>query len=319
MTYVRREYPQWSWSFSRQLTFDVYRRRYYYDHYASHNGWEQSAPEEAALKYRLKKLGNLYTALGDGVHRTAERIVRIVRRGGSIPSATAVEEMIREHLRNVWRSSRDQRDLFLTRPNRVPMLHEFYYGTGPSEEVVEKINARASQCGLALAQALSLKELGGEETTIVGCEKFDTFELYDTPVYAVPDLLYYSKEEEWFIVDWKTGEQAPEDKEQVALYALYVTEKYGIGAEKIKGRLEYLSSGTILETGFTEEKLQQVKEDAYRGMEQMQSLLADRELNKAQPISQFPLTCERYRCNSCNFLELCGPELQIEPRADVVS
>ncbi|NLJ73750.1 MAG: PD-(D/E)XK nuclease family protein [Firmicutes bacterium] len=319
MAYVRREYPQWSWSFSRQQTFDACRRRYYYQYYGSHNGWEFSAPQEAALAYRLKKLGNLYTALGDGVHQTAEQIVRMVRRGDSVPSVEEIEEMIREHLRVVWRSSRDQRELFLSRPNRVPMLHEFYYGRGPSEEVVNLINTRASQCAHALAHSVSLQELGAEGTTFVGSEQFDTFELYGTAVYAVPDLLYYLGDEEWVIVDWKTGEQSKDDQDQVSLYALYVMAKYGVSVEKIKARLEYLSSGSSIEMQFSEEILGRIKEDAQRGMEQMQCLLSDKDLNKAQPISQFPLTSERYRCRMCNYLELCRPELGIETVDEVVS
>src|SRR5690554_3955823 len=104
MTYVRREYPEWSWSFSRHQTFSSCHRKYYYHYYASHNGWEEQAPELAALAYRLKKITNLYTTLGDAVHKAAENLVSLIRRGRELPDAAEVEESIREQLRFVWRS-----------------------------------------------------------------------------------------------------------------------------------------------------------------------------------------------------------------------
>lgn len=120
--YVRREYPEWSWSFSRQQLFLSCQRRYYYNYYGSHNGWEFDAEPEAALAYRLKKLTNIYLVLGDAVHRVAQQMVPRVLAGKGILAADLVEEEIRRVLRRVWKSSRDEQELFLKRPNRVDML-----------------------------------------------------------------------------------------------------------------------------------------------------------------------------------------------------
>ena len=38
---------------------------------------------------------------------------------------------------------------------------------------------------------------------MIACEQFDTFELYGTQVFAVPDLVYRSQLERYLIVDWK--------------------------------------------------------------------------------------------------------------------
>ena len=136
--YVRREYPEWSWSISRQQTFASCQRRYYYHYYGSHNGWEFSAEHEAALAYRLKKLTNLYMVLGDALHKSAQQIVEGIARGRAVPRAEQVEEEIRRQLRRVWRSSRDERDLFVRRPNRVDMLREFYYQMAVSDTTLER-------------------------------------------------------------------------------------------------------------------------------------------------------------------------------------
>src|SRR5690554_1475593 len=98
MAYVRREYPEWSWSFSRHQTFSSCHRKYYYQYYASHNGWEQQGTELATTAYRLKKITNLYTTLDDAVHKVAENLVRLARKGNKLPEASEVEETIRENL-----------------------------------------------------------------------------------------------------------------------------------------------------------------------------------------------------------------------------
>lgn len=42
MAYIRREYLEFSWSYSRKNSFHDCLRKYYYHYYASHNGWEDN-------------------------------------------------------------------------------------------------------------------------------------------------------------------------------------------------------------------------------------------------------------------------------------
>ncbi|HHT43682.1 MAG TPA: PD-(D/E)XK nuclease family protein [Firmicutes bacterium] len=310
MAYVRTEYPQWSWSFSRQQIFASCRRRYYYNYYASHNGWEQGAPPEAALAYRLKKLSNIYTVLGDAVHKCAQSMVERLSLGRSLPSAEAVEEEIRRQLRRVWKSSRDDRDLFLMRPNRVDMLHEFYYGRGVSESVVERINQRIVQASEGLVNSSVWDELAAAGAEVISCEQFDTILIADTPVYAVPDLVFRKPGGEWVVVDWKTGEEAEENRDQVALYVLFVHKKYQAPVEQITARLEYLNLKTKIEMRFDVQDVRAVEQSALESMERMRELLRSPELNAPQPKGSFPLTEDRDQCPWCSFYELCQEELE---------
>lgn len=307
--YVRREYPEWSWSFSRNQLFSGCLRRYYYNYYGSHNGWEQQASKEAALAYRLKKLSNIYLVLGDAVHKSAAQLVERVLKDGSLPDADTVEEEIRRQLRRVWKSSRDEGALFLRRPNRVDMLHEFYYGLGISDEVIAKINHRATITAQNLVDSKVWLELQAEGTRVVSCEQFDTFSLGNTPIYAVPDILYVNPKGQWIIVDWKTGEEAEDNREQVALYALYVLKKHGVQVDNIVARLEYLTLGRSQELEFSSEELEVVEQGALASMEKMQKLLADPDQNIPLAKEHFPLTSERHSCLWCNFYELCQREL----------
>lgn len=285
-------------------------RRYYYNYYASHNGWETDAPREAALAYRLKQLGNIYTALGDGVHKVAENLVARAAKGRDLPSVEEVEEEIRRHLRRVWLASRDNREAFLISPKRVPMLREFYYGKGVSDHIIALINERISQTAEGLVQSRVWAELAQKGSQVVSCEQFDTILIAGTPVYAVPDLIFRTAGDDWVVVDWKSGEEAEENREQVALYVLFVQEKYGVSAERIAARLEYLNLKSVVELRFSQEDLQAVREKAEASMAAMKELLVDAEANIARPKEDFTLTPAREQCPWCNFYELCRSELE---------
>lgn len=307
---MRREYPEWSWSFSRNQTFASCPRRYYYNYYGSHNGWESGASPEAVLAYRLKKLTNLYLVLGDAVHKSAEQMVARIMEGRSLPDADVIEEEIRRQLRRVWKSSRDEQELFLKRPNRVDMLLEFYYGMVVAASVIERINQRITNVAQALVASpvwSALAELG---VTLISCEQFDTFLMGKTPVYAVPDLLYKTGDGRYVIIDWKTGEEVEDNRAQVALYALYVHTKHEAPVDKITARLEYLNLGGSKEVSFTAEELHSVEEVAMASVEKMQDLLVDPAQNIPKPKETFVLTEGRNQCPWCNFYELCRAELE---------
>lgn len=312
MAYVRREYPQWSWSFSRLQVFESCRRMYYYQYYASHNGWERDAPPLAAAAYRLKKLTNLFTALGDAVHQAAQLAVERVALHRPLPDAAELEECIRRKMRSVWQWSVSGREQFLQRPNQVPMLHEFYYGRGPSQELVDLINDRINRCAQGLAGACTLHELAEGQGELVSCEQFNTFDLEGTQVYAVPDLICRRPAGGLLIVDWKTGRQEDHNLEQVALYGLYAHEKLGVLPEDITVRLEYLDAGAVSQVALSADTLEAVRARAAESMAEMRSYLENVELNRAKPREEFPTTENRSQCLRCNFLELCAEELRLD-------
>lgn len=112
------------------------------------------------------------------------------------------------------------------------------------------------------------------------------------------------------IVDWKTGEEAEANFEQVALYALYVHKKHGVPVELITARLEYLSLSAVEEMRFTAEELARVEGEARESMTRMRELLVDPEENIPKPKEAFALTEAREQCAWCSFYELCQGELE---------
>ena len=310
VTYVRREYPEWSWSFSRSQVFESCKRRYYYQYYGSHNGWEAAASLEQKTAYRLKKLVNLFTVLGDAVHKAAEQAAHVISQGKALPSKDGVEEQIRAALRHAYKESRDRRADFLRRPNQVTMLHEFYYWNGPEDRLVALIKERAARCAEQLLRCQTMVELQASAPKLMQAENFDTFPMNGTPVFAVPDLMYRMDSGHLVLVDWKTGAQEEEHRQQLAFYAMYLVDKHRTAPERVLGRLEYLNEGTHEEVRFDRAALDRAEERALHSMGEMRGYLADPKLNQPLAKERYPLTDNRHQCPSCGFFELCRSELK---------
>lgn len=307
MVYQRREYPEWSWSFSRSRLLVECKRKYYYHYYAAHNGWERSSPQLARQAYRLKKLTNLHFVFGDALHQAARLVVQ--RMYTDPVPIERLTELVREKLNGAYRSSRN-RQRWMESPNRYPMLSEFYYGEGPSQTLVERIKARIPVCLENLLAAKTMREL--EELApaqILENDDAQPFEYSGTKVYAIADLVYRSLAGQTVIVDWKSGQDAEEHAEQVALYGLYVKLRHGWSQPHALARIEYLERGTCEELVLDRSDLFRAETLIEDSTEHMKSLLADPERNRPLGAEHFPLTESRQRCRWCNFLELCEDAL----------
>ncbi|KPV58165.1 hypothetical protein QJ48_18160 [Paenibacillus sp. A3] len=75
MPFEKKTYPDWSWSLSRHNVFEECQRKYFYNYYASHNGWLKESPIENQVVYRLKQITNLYLIFGESVHEIAQYII----------------------------------------------------------------------------------------------------------------------------------------------------------------------------------------------------------------------------------------------------
>src|SRR5690606_3120172 len=103
MAYVRREFPDKSWSISRRQTLDECARKYYWQYYGSHNGWERDAPALAKEAYRLKQLTNLYLVLGDALHQAAASALLRVKEHNELPNEQSITQQIRSMLNDTFR------------------------------------------------------------------------------------------------------------------------------------------------------------------------------------------------------------------------
>ncbi len=311
MVFEHREHPEFSWSQSRRSTFRSCPRQYYWQYYGSHNGWYDDADETARLAYRLKKLSSFYEFLGGAIHELAADAIKGAR--GDEPPLTADElfQVGRDKLNRAYAQSKRLKD-WKRRPNRITMFHDFYYGTGPSRDMIDRIRDRLRTCTENLLESESYREALQapfvEVKEVDRGPEFFTFEGYT--VWAQPDLLYRTGDGEYHVVDWKTGQTDDTHPLQLRTYGLYVQSRADLEPHAIVGRLEYLlkGSGTTVPLGSSE--LDAEQREIRDSIAAMQKYVADPSTNAARPKDDFPLKDDTSECRYCKFYELCQDEIE---------
>lgn len=294
-----------SWSHSRDLLFQDCQRKYFYQYYASHNGWLRDSAPEAQKAYRLKQLSNLYLTFGDAVHQIAYMYVQKWERQHHLFSERELQDKLRHMLNRAFLDSKDVAQWWEA-PKKRTMLHEMYYFQQLPEKTVATIKERMSVCLDNLLASESVQELmhtPGHQ--VIEMEQLNEFWLNNIKLYVKLDLLYKRSDGMWIIVDWKTGKEDERIEEQLHLYAYFLHHERGLPLDKIEVRTEYLLSGTCERTTVTEADLEQLELKIYQSMGSMKDNLEDPEQNRPKPASEFTGTTSEFTCRTCNFREIC--------------
>ena len=309
MSYQRREYPPWSWSHSRRRTFQECPRKYYYQYYGSHNGWENDAPESARRAYRLKNLTTLAEEIGAAVHECASMAVHQGRGGAPLPGVDALYQQARRRLNRAWLDSAD-RAAWQESPRRRRMFQEFYYDTGIGETRIAEAKERLNACLRNLLISTSFREaVAAPFTEVKNVEQFTAFNLDDTPVYAVPDLIYRRGDGSWRVVDWKSGNIRGDAGRQAMVYALYLRERHNVDRGDIIAQIEWLASGDAEELPISQSDLDGFAAGIRDSVAAMRAYLADVDANAPLAPAAFPLRDDPSLCRHCKFYELDRDEI----------
>ncbi|MFW6133981.1 MAG: PD-(D/E)XK nuclease family protein [Elusimicrobiota bacterium] len=309
MNYKESKYPMWCWSSSRKRTFLECKRKYYYNYYLSHNGWNEDAPDDSKKAYRLKKLTGIHLLLGIAVHEVAEYTCKIISSMNKKPDKKTLIDKVRFILNKAWKESKKPH-LWFNQPNRYFMLHEFYYGDGLSSSIINKVKEKMYNTVPNILHSGTVNNLlDSDDCNIKISEDMDTFDVQGTPIYAVPDLVYENGEGKWVVVDWKSGKEHDSHPRQINVYSLYLTEKFGIEPEDIIGKMEYLLTGKCLNINVTRETVEQARSDIIKSIKEMQQYLLDKEKNIPVEMEKFPLTKHPRLCRWCNFYEMDKQEI----------
>ncbi|UOQ95259.1 PD-(D/E)XK nuclease family protein [Halobacillus shinanisalinarum] len=307
-----RRFPELSWSLSRHKTMLTCLRKYAYDYYVSHNGWLTNGDSLARQAYRLKKITNLEMHFGSVVHDLIYQIIQNVLGGKEIPSEEAVVDEIRHHLNRGFVESTRKEHLWHSRPKHYTMLHEIYYSqtnTLPSSKITKITDRLYTTVKNFYASQSFADVLNQQNMQFIESEKFRYLKVDGTKIFVVMDLVYKDlQQNKWVIVDWKTGKSSDEDRNQLALYALYLQQKHSIESlDDIIIRNEYLLEGTNVEHKLSEHDLINVQRLYQISIDQMKNHLLDSEQNQPLPIEQFPMQEDPRICARCNYQELCFP------------
>ena len=309
MTYERNEHPGWSWSHSRRATFQECPRKYFYQYYGSHNGWEDTAPESAQLAYRLKNLTSLPLEIGAAVHEAASTAIHRARSGASTPTADELYDAARNRLNKAWVESQDRPE-WERSPKWRRMFHEFYYDTGIGENKIAESRDILRTCFANLLISKSFREaVAAPFVEVKNVEEFATFYIDETPVHAVPDLVYRKGDDTWTVVDWKSGRREEDDREQALVYALYLREMHGVRGPDISVQIERLALGTAEDYAYTQEDLDAGVDVIRDSIAAMKSYLADADTNMPNEKTGFPLRSDTSICKFCNFYDMDREEI----------
>lgn len=302
-----RDFPEFSWSYSRHKTWKECVRKYGYEYYFAHNGWLYDAPAFARYTYRLKKLVNLPILFGQVVHDVIDNTIKQYAQKGYIPKAEELEQRVRTRLRTAFLDSRDHGDEWFQKPNRYTMLFDMYYDGELPEQGVREIHERLRTCLQNFLHSKSFRELtSSQNMKVMESEKFRSIEMNGVKVYAVMDTIYHDTEKDkWIIVDWKTGKHSSDHIGQLAVYAFYLMKKWDIPLEKIVIRNEYLLTGSCHTYHLTSDDINAMVEQMDESVQAMETYQHDGETNEPVPLEQFQPTSHTFRCQRCNYKEIC--------------
>lgn len=300
-----RQYPEFSWSISRQRKIDQCPRLYYYAYYLSHNGWLDDASEDARLAYRLNKLTTLDAALGHEVDARARELETATRNSAPLASAEELEQRTRVALRELWRAAKAGRQAFEARAKSVTMFRSIYLGQDVAPEV-ERLNAKVGPCMNGLLSVDHWKRLQGTgQAGVVSVPDFASFEMRGLKVFAAPDLAYI-RDGQLHVIDWKSGDRNPLDESQVLLQMLYVLETCPDAAGlELVGHREYVQEAVSLTVAPVANLREVTEEIVGSGVAKMRGLMRDHAVNEPLELEAF----ERHTsglCKTCNFFPLCG-------------
>jgi CRISPR/Cas system-associated exonuclease Cas4 (RecB family) len=295
-----------SWSVSRHRVFTECRRQYYYRHYGSWGGWDESAPPRTRQIYILKQLGNRFTLAGNVVHEVVADVLNKHRYGYEVPLEKAQESAL-ERLREAFRQSRS--GAYRESPRQAVGLFEHEYAEPIADAEWRRMKDRVMKCleHFYVSQIREIILQVGIENWLP-IDEVDSFVFEGVTVYVAPDFAIKNQQGNALLIDWKTGRsEMGEDRMQMVCYGLFAREKWGVEPSRTVGELHYLltrQSGIVtLDDATLVEGMELIR----GSIRDMRALLADPELNLAVE-EAFPKTEDRAICEHCNYRKVCWPD-----------
>ena len=303
---------EFSWSRSRDNTFQECRRRYFYQYYGSWGGWDAGASPEVRRLYILKQLASRQMWAGRTVHDAIEMSLHAIRDGRTIPVEPFIADVI-ERMRGEWRGSHAGR--YRETPKLVALFeHEYHVDVTP--EGWRAISRNVATClrnFFSLPLLAAIRRTTPEHWSIEHWSKLFDFE--GTAVWSAPDFGFWTDDGRLALVDWKTGGSNGDGASfQLGCYALYAHEVLGVPPRQTDLIEVNLREPTVTAHRWDDVRLEAVRDQLRLSIRSMKAYLADPEANVAL-IDGFERTEELRICRWCNFRVVCRPELGTDGQA----
>jgi hypothetical protein len=296
---------EFSWSRSRDNTFQECRRRYYLHYYGAWGGWDVDAPTEVRRLYVLKQLASRQQWAGRAVHVAVEMAFHVFREGHDVPVEPFVADVI-ERMRGDWRSSRAGR--YRDEPKSTG-LFEHEYAVALRREAWQMLSRNVATClrnFFRLPLLAAIRRTPFEHWSIEHWSKMFDFE--GTAIWVAPDFGFWD-EGRLVLVDWKTGGSRGDGAAfQLGCYALYAHEVLGVPPSRVDLLEVNLREPLVKRVSWDDARLEAVREQLRLSIRSMKAYLLDPAANVAA-LADFERTEDIRLCRWCNFRAVCRPEL----------
>ncbi len=297
---------EFSWSRSRDNTFQDCRRRYFYHYYGAWGGWDLAAGEEVRRLYILKQLASRQMWAGRVVHDAIEMILHAFAEGRDLPVEPFIADVV-ERMRGEWRSSKAGR--YRESPKTLA-LFEHEYAIDLKPEVWQALSRNVTVClrnFFRLPLVAAIRKTPAEHWSIEHWSKVFDFE--GTPVWVAPDFGFWTDDSRLALVDWKTGGATADGAAfQLGCYALYADEVLGVPPAKVDLFEANLREPEVTQLSWNDERLEAIKEQLRLSIRSMKAYLVEPAANVAA-LADFEKTEDLRICKWCNFRVVCRPEL----------
>ena len=297
---------EFSWSRSRDATFQECRRRYYLHYYGSWGGWDAASTPDVRRLYVLKQLASRQMWAGRIVHDAIEMALQVYQHGREVPVDPFIADVV-ERMRAEWKSSRAGR--YREAP-KTPALFEHEYAVDLKPEVWQMVSRNVQTClrnFFRLPLLAEVRRTAPEHWSIEHWSKVFDFE--GTPMWIAPDFGFWNEAGRLTLVDWKSGASDPDATAfQLGCYALYAAELLGVSPAKVDLLEVNLREPTVTPLAWDDVRLDAIREQLRLSIRSMRAYLADPAANQAR-LDDFERTEELRICRWCNFKAVCRPEL----------
>jgi len=297
---------EFSWSRSRDKSFQECRRKYFYHYYGAWGGWEPDAAEGVRALYVLKQLSSRQQWAGKIVHEAVEWALRALAAGRELPEAWLVDETVKR-MRRDWKSSRDKQ--YWQHPKTGALFeHEYEIRIKPEDwQALRDHVVRCLRNFYRLELLQEIQRAPREQWVLI--EEIRAFHFEGTAIYAAPDFAYWTTAGRLALVDWKTGAPDPDEIEfQLGCYALYAQEVLRVPSDRVDLLQVNLRERAVQSIPWDAGKLDKIKDHLRLSIRSMRAWLRDPGANVAA-LEDFEKTEELRLCRRCNFRAVCRPEL----------
>ncbi|MBG9693555.1 hypothetical protein ABD91_22745 [Lysinibacillus sphaericus] len=261
------------------------------------------------LVYRLKKLQPMPILFGQIVHRFIEQAINDYLQTRQPPTLEELIHGARGQLNAAFIDSTRHLESWRHKPNKYYMMQEIYYSGKLSSDLVKDYKERIQLVFEHFLISETFQQITSQRGSLrIGePEQFRSMKINDIQVFVVMDFHYFNElTDKWVIVDWKTGGESDDDRQQLALYAYYVQQKYRVPLEQIEVYNEYLLTGKRKKYSFTDIDMENILHTFQYSVLEMKKYQADIFSNEPVDLVDFEQTQEKWHCRGCNFRELCA-------------